>query len=192
MTMSKQGSKKLAAKINLFEKLATYGNRAAFLSALADSGFDPNEVSQWEGKKDILGRPEQTGIPPVSPATVQQEEPRNKIPYGPPSSLASVDPKNQEALNNFMMEHNLGAPIKVDSYLGPETRAAMNKVKQYLRQPKMDDQALFSQLAMPGNQMNRAKAIQNQPMSSGVSSGLARSEQYVAPETASSAVAKNR
>lgn len=171
----KPETNELLNKASLFERLALYSDRKSFLEALAqetlmegqtpqDPHLRPYADPDWEaarsrefGNARFIPAPEP--LPPVPVVDVKdlpaaQEAPK-KAPAYPPIAVA-----DQQALMNFVTEEGMAFvdPSKMkDGVLGPETRKALEGVKNYFakkfpQNPRMTDQQAITAAKAPRRQ----------------------------------------
>lgn len=170
----------LLNKASLFERLALYSDSKSFLKALAQrevlmEGETPSNPQQqpysdpsWEeARKREFGSP--TYIPkpePLKPLTPQQEA--AQAVKGPPDMDFIPDPTDdrikayppinradQEAVYNFVNNERIGVPGRVDGSLGPDTRKALEAIKDYFakqnpQNPRMTDQQAIAAAKFKG------------------------------------------
>lgn len=115
MTSSKFDS--LLKKAELFEKLALYGGRRAFLESLALEGEGPGMIPVQE--QNVPGH-----VPQGYPAEEAHEMHSTKN-YKPLQHGAYINPEVQKALMKLYPDTMSGS--KVDSSFGPRTQGAMNR-----------------------------------------------------------------
>lgn len=107
----------LFKKVELFERLAVYGDRKSFLQALAQDATTWEEEARREG--DV---PETHEIPPPSPEVPAAPVAAPPAPVAPAAGL-SVDPTQLEKIQNYLNKAMLDKwpPVQPDGKWGPET-----------------------------------------------------------------------
>jgi hypothetical protein len=126
----------LLKKVELFERLAVYGDRKSFLQALAQQPTNWSDVARREG--DL---PEDHSIPAPKPIPeVNVEDLKSSIPTVPVESLSvakpaapagpNVSPAALYTIQNFINKDmvNEWAPVTPDGKWGPETA---NRILQW-------------------------------------------------------------
>ena len=180
----KPETNELLNKASLFERLALYSDRKSFLEAIAqetllegqtpqDPHLRPYADPDWEaarsqefGNARFIPKPE-----PVKQLTPQEEAAQAM--KGPADITFKPDPKkdqiralppinrnDQQALLRFVTEEGMAFvdPSKMnDGLLGPETRKALEGVKNYFAQkfpqnPRMTDQQAITAAKAPRRQ----------------------------------------
>jgi hypothetical protein len=110
---------KLIKKVELFERLATYGDRRSFLRALAQKagGIDPEDTSEVPFDQMPVPPP-----PAVAPTPVAVAPVAKPVPAGP-----SIDPASLKNVQNYVNQAMLDKwpPVAVDGKWGPETARAL-------------------------------------------------------------------
>jgi len=117
----------LFKKIEVFEKLAVYGDRSSFLKSIAQDSTPKYPTSTDEAN------------PGVQPYLPTQTVPEMTIVGNPPI------PKDvQEMLSRVVTMDRLGIPLhKIDGLIGPETRTALNNFKAKYAPGEKSDAKLF-------------------------------------------------
>jgi len=135
----------LFKKIELFEKIAVYGDRVAFLQTLSQAAPVPSLTTPGSGLGITPGTP---GTPAGRPLTLSEkltgqpvykpeELPKATTPSAP-AAYPSI-PVNTQSQINQLMQDLIGTgkavpsePLKLDGQLGPKTQKAVETVlKQY-------------------------------------------------------------
>lgn len=145
----------LLKKAASFEKLALYSDRKAFLQAVAQQSFSPEEVDQWESQK----QPKPGSVPPPPPDPGSPQFPTSGMGTG----MNAPAPREQDKPGGIpfnpqvqKLQQLLGFPVdKADGKLGPYTQSAITAYKQRVGNPQMSTQEMFAKLTQDAHQMNR-------------------------------------
>jgi hypothetical protein len=122
----------LYKKIELFEKLAVYGNRSSFLKAIAQN---PNASYQ-----PFMGSDSQGDHPEAAPDSSTQTTKEMTIVGNPP-----IPTDVQEMLSRIVTMDRIGIPLhKIDGLIGPETRGALKEFKNKYAPGVNSDAQLFN------------------------------------------------
>jgi hypothetical protein len=107
----------LFKKVELFERLAVYGDRKSFLQALAQDATSWEDEARREG--DV---PEDHRIPPPSPETPASPVAAPTAPVAPAGG-PSVSPSELTGIQNYLNKVMLDKwpPVNPDGKWGPET-----------------------------------------------------------------------
>jgi hypothetical protein len=158
--MKKINRDSLFAKIELFEKLALYGDRRSFLKALAqakpddglpDDGFNDEAVHQYLNQ-DAFGNPIANGIPApeTTPATNNINVPAVTITND--KKWTPIPTNVQTALNFIDSALGYNPNLVIDGKLGPLTRKAIDWYKAHANQetfkevPLIEDKYVFQMI----------------------------------------------
>lgn len=151
---------KLLKKVELFEKLAVYGDRSSFLKAIAQGVSYPGDI------KDMWGQDPDAGAGTGDAPVVFKDD--HITGYAP------IDRQQQRAAFQFVLDENLDPDKKIlptgqieekdiDGRLGKQTRAALEAVKNYFakvnpQNKRMTDQEALVAARTPSSKSQVAKA----------------------------------
>lgn len=131
----------LFKKVELFEKLAVYGDRKSFLQALAQAA----PAASLTGPVINPGTPGTPGGRPLSFSeklkgqVEKQKEPVTIAPVTiegtPPSGYMSIPKETQDQLNMLLVPPGNIVPLKTDGKLGPQTQKAIEIFKAKFQAP---------------------------------------------------------
>lgn len=144
----------LLKRVELFERIALYGDRTAFLKSLGQNtpplaGTTPNRYpgppeAGWR-EADVAAP---TTIPLPSPAIIT-ENPTIKMPaVNITSKYPSIPKDQQKALSRITTVEGLGTPLKIDGLLGPKTQAAIDAFKSKMKTPQLNNQEVLTWVKM--------------------------------------------
>lgn len=141
----------LVKKVEMFEKLAVYGDRKSFLQALSqDAG--------------ISKEPNYSAVPTDSSSTESNSTPwgqhnllvdqKKNAPSKP--NMPPVAKEVQSKLNELLVAAGKIFPLDVDGLLGPRTRKALDVFKREYNLPStVSDQELFKKVLESKPKSNR-------------------------------------
>lgn len=150
--------KSLHKQVELFHKLASYGDRSAFLEAVAQQAtltgpmppmpgtpkptlrqfFSPQKSTSPDAtypvSKDMSWTP--VGVMPTKDLEKTQVLPEQKIVGDlPAKQYPAISPEVQDHLNQLLVPGGEIMPLKLDGKLGPETQRAAQLFKQKYNKP---------------------------------------------------------
>lgn len=146
----------LLKKAASFEKLALYSDRKAFLQAVAQQSFSPEEVDQWESQT----QPKPGSVPPPPSDPGYPQFPTSGMGTG--MNAPAVREQQKAVPLSFnpqvqQLQQLLGFSVdKADGKLGPYTKAAIDAYKQRMGNPQMSMQQMMAQLVKDKHEMNRS------------------------------------
>ena len=131
---------RLLERVELFYKMAAYGNRGKFLNSMAQTQTLPEETIVGHpaaNEQEEIELPEQTivGQPPKAGTPPTQYLPEQKI----VGEYAPISTEVQDHLNQLLVPGGAIAPLKLDGKFGPDTQKAMQTFKGKYNLPATPD-----------------------------------------------------